>query len=54
MTGSELTATEFERWLDWLLYFKGIEAGHANDMALSTDDDPEAAGLFCEYLHWRP
>ena len=54
MTANELTIAEFDRWLDWLLYCKGLPVGHANDMALSTDDDHEGIALFAEYLDWKP
>ena len=53
MTANQLTIAEFDRWLDWLLYFKGLPVGHANNMALSTGDDHESAALFAEYLAWK-
>ena len=54
MTANELTIAEFDRWLDWLLYYKGLPVCHANDMALSTDDDDEGIALFAEYVDWKP
>ena len=53
MAANNLTIPEFDRWLDWLLYYKGLPVCHANDMALSTDDDPEGIALFAEYVAWR-